>query len=405
MPLSRHRAILGFLIFASIIFCPKTFANEDPREDSLSVRLYFEVEKSDAFYSEENRVALSNFKEQLDSLRATDGLQINRLVIRPSISPEGPRRVNAKVLKNRERDILAILRNELDLDPASAVVEPVTNQFEYAEQLLRQSGSPNAGRIMRAITSATDSYYVHRDLLALDKGRGHIFAEAEAIVFIRERYCDIVVFYTVPETKFEPEIVPEPEHQPEIIPEPQTVVQSQPQPEPEPEPLPVQNYCVTLKTNVLYDIATVANLSAEVGFKDHFSVELLATFSPWDIGKPTRMIRTLLFQPEARYYLADGWKGHYFGVHAHCGWYNVALGGKTRFQDKDGKSPLLGAGLTYGYVLPFNEHWGAEFSIGAGYAYLNYDRFYNLPGGARYGTEVKHYFGPTKIGASIYYRF
>lgn len=403
MPFSKHRAILAFLIFASIIFCPETFANEDPRGDSLSVRLYFEVAKSDPFHSEENKAALADFRQSLDSLRSREGLQINRLVIRPSISPEGPRRVNAKVLKAREKDILAILRNELDLDPASAVVEPVTNQFEYAEQLLRQSGSPNAGLIMRTITSTTDSYYIRHDLLALDKGRGHILAEAEAVVFIRERYCDIVVFYTVPEPKSEPE------PQPEIIPEPQTVVQPQPQPQPqpesEPEPLPVQNYCVTLKTNVLYDIATVANLSAEVGFAKHFSVELLATFSPWDMGTPTRMIRTLFFQPEARYYLADGWKGHYFGVHAHCGWYNVAFGGKTRFQDKDGKSPLLGAGFTYGYVLPFNKHWGAEFSIGAGYAYLNYDRFYNLPNGARYGTEVKHYFGPTKIGASIYYRF
>ena len=55
--------------------------------------------------------------------------------------------------------------------------------------------------------------------------------------------------------------------------------------------------------------------------------------------------------------------------------------------------------------LMFTSHWGAEFSVGAGYAYLLYDKFYNIHNGAQFGTGEKHYFGLTKLGASVYYRF
>lgn len=175
-----------------------------------------------------------------------------------------------------------------------------------------------------------------------------------------------------------------------------------------PAPVFVQvpkNYMIELKTNVLYDVASVLNVSTEVGFMNHFSAELLVTFSPWDYGKETVHFRTLLFQPEFRYWFAEGWTGHFVGLHGHLGWYNIAPGGRVRYQDRNGNTPLSGVGISYGYVLPFNSHWGAEFSVGAGYAYLSYDKFYNIHNGVQFGTGEKHYFGLTKLGASIYYRF
>ena len=154
------------------------------------------------------------------------------------------------------------------------------------------------------------------------------------------------------------------------------------------------NYFVGIKTNILYDIASVTNVSVEVGYAKHYSFELLGTFSPWDYGRETLQFRTALLQPR-----------HFVGLHAHLGWYNIAPGGKIRYQDHNGNTPLVGVGLSYGYVVPFTSHWGAEFSVGAGYAYLSYDKFYNIHNGALFGTGEKHYFGLTKLGASVYYRF
>ena len=166
-----------------------------------------------------------------------------------------------------------------------------------------------------------------------------------------------------------------------------------------------KDYFVGIKTNLLYDIASVTNISVELGFAKHYSVELLGTFSPWDYGRETLQFRTALLQPEFRYWFSEGWTRHFVGLHAHLGWYNIAPGGKVRYQDHNGNSPLIGVGLSYGYVVPFTSHWGAEFSVGAGYAYLLYDKFYNIHNGAQFGTGEKHYFGLTKLGASVYYRF
>ena len=166
-----------------------------------------------------------------------------------------------------------------------------------------------------------------------------------------------------------------------------------------------KDYFVGIKTNLLYDFASVTNVSIEVGYAKHYSFELLGTFSPWDYGRETLQFRTALLQPEFRYWFSEGWTRHFVGLHAHLGWYNIAPGGKVRYQDHNGNSPLVGVGLSYGYVVPFTSHWGAEFSVGAGYAYLLYDKFYNIHNGAQFGTGEKHYFGLTKLGASVYYRF
>lgn len=160
-----------------------------------------------------------------------------------------------------------------------------------------------------------------------------------------------------------------------------------------------------LKTNLLYDVVTVANLSFEAGFCKHWAVEFLGTFSPWDITN-TFKFRTLLLQPEVRYYLNEQFTGHYFGVEGHCAWYNIALpNDHTRYQDLNGNTPLWGAGITYGYILPFGKHWGMDFCIGLGYANLKYDCFYNIENGDKYTTGSKNWVGPTKIGATIYYQF
>ena len=166
-----------------------------------------------------------------------------------------------------------------------------------------------------------------------------------------------------------------------------------------------KDYFVGIKTNLLYDFASVTNVSVEVGYAKHYSFELLGTFSPWDYGRETLHFRTALLQPEFRYWFSEGWTRHFVGLHAHLGWYNIAPGGKVRYQDHNGNTPLVGVGLSYGYVVPFTSHWGAEFSVGAGYAYLSYDKFYNIHNGALFGTGEKHYFGLTKLGASVYYRF
>jgi len=163
---------------------------------------------------------------------------------------------------------------------------------------------------------------------------------------------------------------------------------------------------VRLGTNLLYDIGTVANLSLEIGFARRCALNVLVTFSPWDVPGLDLKLRTLLIQPEFRVYFADNFRGHYLGVEGHLGWYNVALpGSRIRYQDRDGNTPAWGGGLTYGYVVRFSRHWGMDFSVGVGYTHLDYDCFYNTENGTKFTSSTKDWIGPTKAGISLYCQF
>lgn len=156
-----------------------------------------------------------------------------------------------------------------------------------------------------------------------------------------------------------------------------------------------------VKTNIAAWAGTIMNVAADVQVSEHLSVELPILWCPWHIGSK-HAVKTFTIQPEARYWLSKPGAGHFFGVHAHVGWFNVKWN-RDRYQDTD--RPLLGAGISYGYLLPFNEHWAGEFTLGAGYANMRYDTYYNMDNGARIDTRTKNYWGITRIGLSVVYRF
>ncbi|MDR2127431.1 MAG: DUF3575 domain-containing protein [Prevotellaceae bacterium] len=158
-----------------------------------------------------------------------------------------------------------------------------------------------------------------------------------------------------------------------------------------------------LKTNLLYMCAGVFNLAAEYSFSNRLSVDIPVTYSPYSISR-TYKIRTLSIQPELRWWMKEPLTGHFLGFHTHLAFYNIALDTYNRYQDKDGKTPLWGAGFSYGYVLRGKGKWNFEFTLGIGYAHLNYDIFYNVDNGSVYNSKIKNYWGLTKAGVTVSYR-
>ncbi|MFK2379119.1 DUF3575 domain-containing protein [Bacteroides fragilis] len=156
-----------------------------------------------------------------------------------------------------------------------------------------------------------------------------------------------------------------------------------------------------VKTNIAAWAGTIMNVAADVQVSEHISVELPVLWCPWYVSDK-HAVKTFTIQPEARYWLSKPGAGHFFGVHAHVGWFNVKWN-RDRYQDTS--RPLLGAGISYGYLLPFNAHWAGEFTLGAGYANMRYDTYYNIDNGARIDTRTKNYWGITRVGFSVVYRF
>lgn len=163
----------------------------------------------------------------------------------------------------------------------------------------------------------------------------------------------------------------------------------------------VNGHYVALKTNIPFDVLAVQNLALEVQVHKHITIDLPVMWSISDIERE-HAIRGIAFQPEGRWWLKEAGAGHFFGLHAHVAWFN-AKWEDNRYQTR--KRPLAGAGISYGYKLPLSAHWGAEFNIGAGYANMKYDTFYNIENGAWLETHIRHYWGITRAGLSLVYRF
>ena len=152
-------------------------------------------------------------------------------------------------------------------------------------------------------------------------------------------------------------------------------------------------------TNILPYSLTIINAAAEYIINPKISVELPVFYCPWHFNN-TFSVRTLAIQPDCRYWIKDATRGHYIGIHANIAQYNL-LNHRDRYQDR--VRPLLGVGLSYGYLLPFNSKWSALFSIGIGYSSTIYKRFYNIDNGAHIDNRSTHYIGIDMIGASIVY--
>lgn len=155
-----------------------------------------------------------------------------------------------------------------------------------------------------------------------------------------------------------------------------------------------------LKTNIPMLAVDVKNITLEAQVSKHVSIDfpVMLNFSDQSDRRAVRMVG---FQPEGRWWFKTLGTGHFFGLHAHAAWFN-ARWKENRYQDEG--RPLLGAGLSYGYKMNFGTHWGAELNIGAGYANMKYNTYYNIDNGALLNTRIRHYWGITRLGLSLVYR-
>ncbi|MEY8684706.1 DUF3575 domain-containing protein [Bacteroides sp. AN502(2024)] len=180
-----------------------------------------------------------------------------------------------------------------------------------------------------------------------------------------------------------------------------------------PLPIPVMTVApayrgqfVAVKTNLAALGLLVANLGVEFSFGRGFSLDLPFYYSPYDINSKFR-VRILGTQPELRYWLRRDWPGdgHFFGLNGTVAGFNVSFPGTDRFQDPE--RALWGVGLSYGYALSFgtHRHWGVEFNLGTGYMNYHLDTFDNAYNGKLMHTEKKDYWGITRIGLSLTYKF
>lgn len=157
---------------------------------------------------------------------------------------------------------------------------------------------------------------------------------------------------------------------------------------------------LAVKTNLLFDAMTTMNLGLEVRVSPKSTIELSGSYNPWS-WSDNRKLKSILVQPEYRWWVCDPFAGHFIGAHAQWGHYNygnLPFGG---FKNNRYQGDLYGVGFSYGYSWYLGKRWALEATVGVGYNYLEYQKFDCIPCGTPYGWENHHYFGITKLGLNL----
>ena len=170
-----------------------------------------------------------------------------------------------------------------------------------------------------------------------------------------------------------------------------------------------------VKTNLLYDIAAyTANLGVEIGLAPRWTLDVSANYNGWTLSDNRRW-KHWVVQPEARYWLCDRFAGHFFGLHAHGGQFNIGglkngisfLGSDfSKLENRRYQGWLAGAGIAYGYSWSLGKHWNLEAEIGLGYIYTRFDTYPCADCGRKIAEDGSHhYVGPTKAAINLVYMF
>ena len=165
---------------------------------------------------------------------------------------------------------------------------------------------------------------------------------------------------------------------------------------------------ILVKSNAVGWAMFIANAAVEIDIIPHLSFSLPIYYSGIDYFSSRVRFRMFGVYPEFRYYIKER-DGLFVGLHAGMAYYNFAIGGDWRVQDKDGRTPALGGGINVGYRIPLlkkNSRWKMEFSLGAGVYDVHYERFVNTDNGPKeFGSVHKTVFALDNVGVNFSYSF
>lgn len=171
---------------------------------------------------------------------------------------------------------------------------------------------------------------------------------------------------------------------------------------------------LALKTNLLFDLATLVNVELELPLSNRLSVAGEIVF-PWWISEPNqRSLQINYVNIELRYWINRNYKkqdsmlgkhnplaGWFVGVYGGGGLYDLEWDRKG-YQDDN----FVSAGITGGYVKPLSRNFSLELSLGLGALITNYQHYEARSVDNKWFLEKRHagdylWIGPTKAKVSL----
>lgn len=382
------------LLLIAISFGVCSFA----QEQFVEVGIAFRQGKSNIDLSYKNNQAnLDKIINLLDSITADKSIVLHQVEFSGAASPEGSAKINQVLSHCRLTQLEKYVRERISI-PDSIIVR--NDHYIAWNDLIQRVESSNIAHKQDILEILNDDSFVMAAdangnpidgripaLKAIDDGK--VWDEMFDLFFseMRNAYLSSFTFMSRREPSIRIVAEIKPHH---------TLPALDMEPAVEKESRPRHLY---LKTNAIGLGMAIANLAVEVDLGRKWSVQLPIYYSGVDYFKSTLKFRTFTIQPEARFWFWGNENDKLFlGAHAGMSYYNFALDGKYRIQDRNANTPAWGGGLTIGYRMPIsrNKRWKMEFSVGAGVYDLKYDKFYNTP--KTWQGELSHTVQKTWVG-------
>lgn len=409
-------------------------SQETKREFSVDFRMNsIEI---DPLYNDNSQV-IKELKEYISTLSQDTTIIISDLSLSAFASPDGTETINTRMVRGRLNAIENLVLNNIDIPDSIITRNEQHLSWRDLELMIQESNLYRKGDVLTIIDEILDleskNTPYNRSVLKLKAlENGNIWEEIDHRFFNKMRSAS-VIFSTKEKEIVNQEIVQKDSTIVAIV-EKELAIEDAPvvpvvpvKIEEEmiidtnislmtskPEIVPMTedeigdwHQGLYLKTNVLGLGLAMVNTAVEIDLMQHLSLTLPIYYSAWNYFKQTIKFRTLMTQPELRYWLSENNEGLFAGAHFGLAYYNIATDGDYRYQDHDTKTPSLGGGISLGYRMPIskNNKWSIEFMIGGGVYGLHYDTYYNVEDGKYIDTNKKTYCGIDNAAINITYKF
>lgn len=390
-------------LFLLLLLLPQLLWAQTEREEQEVIKVYFRIGTSeiDEHYKD-NGVSLKQFADEINSCLGDSTARIGKINITSSSSPDGGKKINERIAKQRAQSITDWLM-ERTSTTLSYTVEYTDCDWELLIRLVETNPEvPYQSEVLEILRNTSDANLRLNKLKSLRSSRPYNWLLTHVFPELRYAAASITI-YREPEPKpVEPVVAPVVPEEPEPVVEPEPVAEPVAEPEqPQPEK---KAFYMAVKTNLLYDVAFIPNVGAEFYIGNDWSIagnwqyiwlRNKAKHKYWRVGAGDIALRKWFGSKASEKPLT----GHHIGAYGQMVTYDFAPTGKSGTIAEDWNWSV---GIEYGYSLPIARRLNMDFTIGIGYHWGEYKTYDPIDDHSVWqATKQRSFVGPTKLEVSL----
>lgn len=384
------------------------------RDTAAIIKLYFRFDRA---LLEKEYMTNAEALARMDTLLNTPAIaqNLDSIAIIASASPDGALAHNIKLAKKRAQATRTYVywKHPGIAREKVRISSNVEDWDGLAKLAAADDRCPYQARILEIIGQDVNPATKEWRLRQARGGEIWQYIVKHYLRYLRAGSTCVILFKTAaPEPAPEPAPIPAPEP----VSEPTSAPESEPAAE-EPAPQPivqtpsyVRKPLLAVKTNLLFDLASMLNAEIEVPIGERWSVAGEWMFPWWRSGKSDFTMQVLTGHGEVKYWLGsraerDVLTGWHLGLYGGGGKYDFQI-----FNNDGAQGNFFDMGVSVGYAHKISRNFRMEYSLGIGYLrsdYETYDRVRDTQYGdikvVRYPWETHrlNWFGPTRARISL----